>query len=204
LDVLSTNNYTMKERTTRTVKEQAWSGLRLGIGFAGFLLGGVLLGIGLNGLVWSATPPHTIMWSNVIAWLEIVVAAAILFASAPIWWQLLAGYMVLGTLKSLFVLATGTDVYAPNEHFSRGVAALFTCYGVLMLALLWRFVKHELTIPDRLALVLALIFFLWTNGAAEFSTLAPGLIAGPLALGITYLVAEGAGKGRPKTTIRSF
>jgi hypothetical protein len=72
-----------------TAKEQAKSGLRLGLGIGLFLIAGMLLGNGMQRVVWSASPPHYVVWPEPIGCLELVAGAAILLSTAGAWWQLL-------------------------------------------------------------------------------------------------------------------
>lgn len=162
----------------QTVKEQAKSGLRLGVGAGLFLIGGMLLSAGMSRVVWSATPPHYIVWPEPLGWAELALAAALLLSSAGVWWQVFAGYMLIGSLKSVIVFITGTDLFAPYGPFPRPEAAAFAAFGVATILLMWRFTKNRLTILDRMALTACLFSIAWRAGTAEFSDFGLGLIIG--------------------------
>src|SRR5271170_6307416 len=99
----------------QTMKEQVKSGIRLGIGFGSFLIAVMLLGAGMSRVVWSAIAPHDIVWREPIGWAELLSAAVILFATADVWWQLLAGYMFVGCVKGVVVFITGRDWFSPHS-----------------------------------------------------------------------------------------
>lgn len=163
----------------QTVKKQVKSGLRLGTGVGLFMIGGILMAAGLGRVVWSATPPHYVVWPEPIGWTELVLAATILLFSAGVWWQLFAGYMLIGSLKSVIVLITGRDLYAPYGPFPRPEAAALAAYCVATILLMWRFAKNPPTIFDRIALTACLFSIAWRAGRAEFSNFDLGLTVGP-------------------------
>lgn len=163
---------------SETVGKQVKSGLRLGAGAGLFLIGGMLLSAGMSRVVWSATPPHYVVWPEPIGWTELALAAAALLSSAGVWWQLFAGYMLIGSLKSVIVLATGRDLFAPYGPFPRPEAAAFAIFGVATILLMWRFNKNRPTILDRMALTAYLFSIVWRAGTAEFSDFGLGLIVG--------------------------
>lgn len=167
---------------TRSPREQARSGLRLGIGAASLFVGGMLLIAGLSSVVWAVGPGRNVSWSDPIGWFEVIAGIAILIPSAGLWWQLFAGYMLFAALKSLLLLVTGRDLYAPHDAVSRLTATLLAGYAMATLVLLARFIKNPPSIIDRFALALFLVALLWRADTAKFSDLAPGLIAGPLLL----------------------
>lgn len=107
-----------------SVKEQISNGLRLGGGLAVFLLAMVPLVDGLRRVIWAARPDQYVLWRP-IGWIELILAAALLFFSAPIWTQWVLGCMLFATVKSLFILMAGT----PNprgETIGLLVIVLFT------------------------------------------------------------------------------
>jgi len=106
------------DHRNRTVGKQVKSGLRLGVGAGLFLIGGILLSAGMGRVVWAATPPHYVVWQEPMGWTELALAAALL-SSAGVWWQLFAGYMLIGSLKSVVVLVTERDLFAPHGSFPR-------------------------------------------------------------------------------------
>jgi hypothetical protein len=167
---------------TRTAKEQAKSGLRLGLGFASLFVGGGLLGAGLSSTVWAARSAHQIVRLDPIGWLEVIVGTAILIPSAGVWWQLLVGYMLFAAAKSLLLLVTGADPYPPHGAISRLTSTALLCYCIASIALMVRFVKHAPSVIDRVALTLFLVALLWRADTMKVSGLGPGLIGGPILL----------------------
>ena len=101
----------------RPIKEQVNNGVRVGLGFGSFLIGAMLFIAGMDRLMWSAVPPHSISWSDPIGWAELILALAMLIPSAGIWWQLLAGFMLFAIVKGALVLITGTDLYTQSGSF---------------------------------------------------------------------------------------
>jgi hypothetical protein len=74
-----------------TGRKQAKSGLLLGGGIGLFLIARMLLGNGMQKVVWAASPPHYVIWPEPTGWLELIAGVAILITTASAWWQLLAG-----------------------------------------------------------------------------------------------------------------
>ena len=163
---------------SQTARKQIESGLRLGIGAGLFLIGGMLLSAGMGRVVWSAPPPHYVVWPEPVGWTELALAAAALLSSAGIWWQLFAGYMLIGSVKSAVVLVTGRDFFAPHGPFPRPEAAALGFFGVASILLMWRFTKKPPTILDRFALTAYLFCFAWRAEAAKFSDFDLGLLVG--------------------------
>ena len=161
-----------------SVKEQVNSGLRLGVGAGLFLIGGMLLSAGMGRIVWSATPPHYVVWSDPIGWTELALSAAALIASAGVWWHVFAGYMLIRGLQSVVVLITGRDLFAPYGPFPRSEAAALAAFGVATILLMWRFTKNRPTILDRIALTSYVFCFAWRADRVEFSDFGLGLIVG--------------------------
>jgi hypothetical protein len=171
-----------------TVKEQAKSGLRLGIGLGLFLIAGMLLSSGMGRVVWSASPPHYVLWPEPVGWLELTLATAILLSTAGVWWMLLAGCMVLGSVKCVIVLLTGRNVFAPYGSFPRLEAVELLIFAVASVVLMLRLWKKPLTIIDRVAITLYLYSFMWRADRVEFSAAGPGLAVGLFALLVAWCV----------------
>ena len=171
-----------------TAKEQAKSGLRLGLGIGLFLIAGMLLGNGMQRVVWSASPPHYLIWPEPIGWLELVGGATILLSTAGVWWQLLAGAMVLGAVKSLVVLFTGRDMFAPHAPFPHVQALELLIFATVSVALMARLRKNPLAAMDRVALTVYLFSFMWHGDQVEFSAATPGLALALFALLVPRLV----------------
>ncbi|MGH9740227.1 MAG: hypothetical protein ACRD4X_16825 [Candidatus Acidiferrales bacterium] len=163
---------------SETARKQIKSGLRLGVGIGLFLIGGMLLSAGMGSVVWSATPPHYVVWPEPMGWTELALAAAALLSSAGVWWQLFAGYMLIGSVKSVIVLITGTDLFAPHGLFPRPEAAALGFFGVASILLMWRFTKNRPTVVDRIALTAYLFCFAWRADAVKFSDFDLGLLVG--------------------------
>lgn len=149
--------------TRGTAKEQAKSGLRLGIGLGLFLIAGMLLSSGMGRVVWSASSPHYVVWPEPIGWLELTLATAILLSTAGVWWMLLAGCMVLGSVKCVIILLGGGDVFASQATLSRLEAVELLVFAVASVVLMLRLWKKPLTIIDRVAVMLYLYSFMWAT-----------------------------------------
>ncbi len=162
----------------RSVRSQAKSGLRLGVGAGLFLVGWMLLSAGMGRVAWSAPPQHYLVWSDWVGWTELALAAAALLSSAGIWWQVLAGYMVIGSVKSAIVVITGRDLFAPYQPFARSEAAALGFFGVATILLTWRFTKSPPAVLDRIALTAYLFCFAWRADSAKFSDFDLGLLVG--------------------------
>jgi hypothetical protein len=141
-----------------------------------FLIAAMLLGNGMDRVVWSATPPHFVVWPEPIGWGELAIAAAILLLSAGVWWQLFAGYMLIGCFKSVIVFVTGRDLFAPYGPLPRSESAGLAVFGLATILLMWRFSKNPLTILDRIALTAYVFCLLWRADRATFSDFGSGLI----------------------------
>lgn len=166
----------------RPIKEQVNNGVRVGLGFGSFLIGAMLFIAGMDRLMWSAVPPHSISWSDPIGWAELILALAMLIPSAGIWWQLLAGFMLFAIVKGALVLITGTDLYTQSGSFPRTEAAELAVFATVSLLLMYRFSKYRPMIIDRIALTLNLSCLLGYVYAAHGSGFNPWLVAGLIAL----------------------
>ena len=170
-----------------TVADQVKSGLRLSLGVASFMTGFIMLAWGLNRVVWSASPPSFLIWPDPMGWAALVVAAAMLLLSAGVWWRILGGYILLGSLKSVLVLITGRNIYSPYDSFPRIQAAELAAFCVATLVLMFRFGENPPTILDRIALTTYLICLLWSLQGALFMS-GCGLVAGLVALLLSWYV----------------
>lgn len=147
-------------------RKQIRSGLRLGAGAGGFLIAAILIGNGGDRII-ASTASHQIAW---VGWAELVFAAAILLATAQVWYMLLAGYMVFGVIKGVFLFATGNF---PSHGFSTRLEPLgIAVYGVATLALLYRFAQSPPTVLDRVALTVFLFCFVvpWIGPSSALSS----------------------------------
>jgi hypothetical protein len=142
-------------------KQQIVNGLRIGGSLGAFLVGGMLMGSGLDRIVGSAGPHH-IVWADLTGWAELVVAATILLLTARAWLMLLGGFLLFGALKSFILFAIGSF---PSHGFSTRVEPLaLVFYCVASLTLIYRFAHNPPTVLDRVALTMYL-FCLWPAAA---------------------------------------
>ncbi len=149
----------------KTTKQQIRSGLRLGAGAGGFLIAAILIGNGGDRII-AATASHQVAWAG---WAELALAAVILLLTAHVWFLLLGGYMLFGAIKGLFLFATGSF---PSHGFSTRLEPLgIAVYGVVTLALLYRFAQSAPTVLDRVALTVFLFCFVipWTGPSSALS-----------------------------------
>jgi hypothetical protein len=164
----------------RSAKEQISSGIHLAIGAASFLAAMVLVGDGMSRTVWGTVATYHIVWRDPIGLAELMAAALILFSTADIWWQILAGYMFIGSVKGVLIFVTGRDLFAPHDPFSRLESAELTMFAAATVALLFRFTSARPTIADRLALTLFVFCFMWNPATARFSAAYPPSLAAAL------------------------
>jgi hypothetical protein len=141
-------------------KKQILSGLHLGVGIGGLLVGGMLMGNGLGRIAEFSPTAHHI-FADWIAWAELVLAAAILLLTARTWQLLLAGYLLFGALKGFVLFATGSFPYHGFSPRIESLALIF--YWVATLMLMFRFAQNPPTVLDRVALTIYL-FCLWPAG----------------------------------------
>ena len=135
-------------RDKRSVGAQIKSGFVI----AGELVGGfvvfILAAKGLQGLVVAAPISH--FAGPPIAWLELAIAAIVMFATAERWGGFIPGFFFLsGAIK-----ATSASVF-PVIGVTRSEAALVAIYSIAIIALLWRFLpprRWRATLVDRAAL----------------------------------------------------
>jgi hypothetical protein len=170
----------------RSVKEQARSGLRLGIGAGAFLIAMMLLGSGLTRVV-SLVPPHHLVWSDWLGWVEISLACVMLLATAQVWFWLVGGYALFGLGKSILVLVSGKVPYTYRTvpRLEAGEAALFTMATLL---LLFRFVDTGPNIMDRVSLTFYVLAIAWSGHSAATTSVDPLLAAGLIGLTISWCV----------------
>jgi len=173
----------------QTMKEQVKSGIRLGIGCGSFLVAAMLLSAGMGRVVWSAVAPYHIVWREPIGWAELLAAAVILFSTADVWWQLLAGYMFVGCVKGVVVFITGRDLFSPHSAFPRLESAGLAVFAALTVALLFRFVGAQPTIVDRVALTLFVFCLVSSAATAKFSSVSLSLVVALIVLLIPLLVS---------------
>lgn len=157
---------------SQSVKEQVKSGLRLGGGVAVFLVAMAPLVDGLRRVVWEA-PPHQLVWSP-IGCVEFVLAASLLVSTAPVWMYLIAGCMLIGSIKGVLVFVAGAPI-------SRLEAAGLVFVFLVTLILIGSIAVRGTTLLDRIALTLYVFSLGW---GAEKGLLMP---SPSLAIGLAAL-----------------
>jgi hypothetical protein len=165
----------------RSVKEQVKSGLRLGGSFAVFFLAMAPLVDGLRRVVWAA-PPHRLLWAQPIGCVELIVAAALLFYTARVWMQWIAGCMLIGSIKGIVVFIAGAPI---SRLESAEVVVIFLATLAPMVAIGVR----GPTLLDRVALTLYVFCLAWRADQGLFMpspSLAIGLAALFVSWGIFY------------------
>ena len=160
----------------RPVKEQIKSGLRLGGGLALFFVAMAALADGLRRTVWEAPAPQ-LACSQMIGWMELIVAAALLVYTAGIWMQWAAGCMLIGSIKGIFVMLKGGP--NPPPHLAALVG-----FGAVSLVLMAGIALRGITFFDRIALTFYVFCIAWHANK--------GLFEEPvsLAFGLAALVAS--------------
>lgn len=168
--------------------QQIRSGLRLGTGAGAFLIAIMFLRSGLERLVWPATSPQKLVWSDAKGWMELGVACVLLLLTADIWLLLLAGYALFGLGKSVLVLVIGHNIYAPYAALPRLEAAWIAFFALATLVLLIRFAGSRPTIFDRFVLTFYVFALAWHGNMKNSSLPDPWQIAGLVALAIAWCI----------------
>jgi|GEM_PF-2252228 hypothetical protein len=139
----------------RTVGEQVKSGFLI----AGELVGGFLVfllaAVGLDRLISGASTSH--LAGPVTAWIEVAIAAIVMFATAERWGGFIPGFFFLrGAFLGAFY-AIFPSAASPSHQIPRSEAALLAAYSILIIAVLWRFIpprRTRATVLDRSALTI--------------------------------------------------
>jgi hypothetical protein len=170
---------------SRSVMEQVKSGLWLGLGCLAMPVGlGATLG-GVSLVLPDTTVPH-LLWST-IGLLGIVLGLVILLLSANIWYKLLAGCFLFGSVKALFSLLTGRYFYSPHEPFSRLISAQIILFGALILWFGLQVEGKKFTVLDRFAITLTALAGLWFLEGKQ----SLWVFVTPLALAVGVLLMAG-------------
>jgi len=163
----------------RSVREQIQSGLRLGGGLGVFLIGALLLGQARTRL--EALSSHSQPgWLDWVIWLEVILGVGLLFSTAHVWYQLLAGCLIFGAVKGLIALLTGREIFPLRQVPATHIASLtVVAYCIVTLLLMVRFMDRKLAMVDRIALT---FFFLCLLPVGSFPSVWPivglvGLVA---------------------------
>jgi len=172
------------------VKEQIQSGLRLGAGLGVFLIGGLLLSHVRTRLE-VLSSYHQTGWSDWTVWLEVILSVGLLFSTAHVWYQWLAGCLVFGILKGLIALVTGRDIFPLSQVPATQLASLtVVAYCIVTLLLIARFMDRKPTMVDRIAITLFLLCLL-PSGSSFPSVLEIVGFGGLLASWVVYRWREG-------------
>jgi len=152
---------------TRSIRQQIANGLRLGSGLGLFLIGAMLIGLGFRG-VGLLAPVRSIIWSNWLGWIELIVGAVTLVMSAQIWYQLLAGCMLCGFVKCLTIMVTGKDMFPPHRSFTLAESVGIALFCLVSLLLMARFAKNPPNSLDSVSLTVW-VLCLWpaTNNGSS-------------------------------------
>lgn len=138
----------------RSVTEQVESGFLI----AGEIIGGflvfILAAIGLQRLISAAPTSH--FAGPLTAWIELGLAAVIIFATAERWGGFIPGFFFFGgALRGLSYTAFPSAI--PSNRIPRLEAGLIAAYSIAMIAVLWRFIpprRARATSIDRSALTI--------------------------------------------------
>lgn len=177
-------------RMPRSVKEQIQSGLRLGAGLGVFLIGGLLLSHVRTRLE-VLSSYHQTGWSDWTVWLEVILSVGLLFSTAHVWYQWLAGCLVFGALKGLIALVTGRDIFPLRQVPATHLASLtVVAYCIVTLLLMARFMDRKPTMVDRVA-VTSFLLCLLPSGSSFPSVWEIVGFGGLLASWVVYRWREG-------------
>ena len=136
---------------------------------------------GLRRVVWAA-PPHQLLWAEPIGWVELIVAAALLFYTARVWMQWVAGCMLIGSIKVIVVFIAGAPI---SRLESAETLIVFLATLIPMVAIGVR----GPTLLDRVALTFYVFCLAWRADKGLFMpspSLAVGLAALFVSWGIPY------------------
>jgi hypothetical protein len=150
----------------KATKRQIVSGLRIGSALGVFLIATILMSQGLARIL-GLEGSHPTAWTDWIGWIELSIAAVMLVLTARTWLVLVGGYMLFGAIKGAFLFASGNF---PYHGFSTRVEPLeLAIYGVLTLALLYRFAENPPTVLERVALTAYWFCFLYPSYGPTFA-----------------------------------
>lgn len=163
----------------RSVREQVKSGLRLGGSLAVFFLAMGPLVDGLRRVVWAA-PPHQLLLAEPIGWVELIVAAALLFYTARVWMLYIAGCMLIGSTKGIVVFLAGAPI---SRLESSEAVIVFLATLIPMVAIGVR----GPTLLDRVTLTLYVFCLAWRADKGLFMP-SPSLALGLAALFVSWVI----------------
>jgi hypothetical protein len=172
-----------EQHVRRSVKEQIQNGLRLGGGLGVFLIGALLLGQARTRLevLSSHNQPG---WSDWVVMLEVILGIGLLFSTAHVWYQLLAGCLIFGAVKGLIALLMGREIFPLRQVPATHIASLTViAYCIATLLLMARFMDRKPTMVDRIAFT---CFFLCLLPTGSFPSVWP--IVGLAALLLSWAV----------------
>jgi hypothetical protein len=176
--------YSARERSMgRSVKEQVKSERRLGGGLAMFFLAMAPLVDELRRVAWAA-PPHRLLWAQPIGWVELIVAAALLFYTARIWMQWIAGCVLIGSIKGIVVFIAGAPI-SRLESAEVLIALLATLVPMVAIGV------RGPTLLDQVALTFYVFCLTWRADQGLF-TPSPSLAIGLAALFVSWASPTGS------------
>ncbi|MGO9241855.1 MAG: hypothetical protein ACLQBJ_13705 [Bryobacteraceae bacterium] len=155
------------------MSKDAGSQVKSGFKVAGaVLLGGVWLSLVFAGMAVAFSPsPHP----PALGWGLLVIAALVLILTMDRWVKAFPGLLACGILGSIITLVDGHAVNNPKVVVSRLVALLMILFFATAAALSSTFVKHKLTVPDRIALFVFIFCFFGQAVVPRFMLVAMGI-----------------------------
>jgi hypothetical protein len=157
----------------RSAGEQVKSGAIIAGEFVGGFLVFMLAMVGVIRLISNAPTSH--FREPLTAWIEVFVAAIIMFATAERWAGIIPGFFLLRGIFGGIAYSIFPATAEQHPHgMTRPEAAFLLVYSVVVTALLWRFIpprKIRTTFVDRTALTIfalsiAILLQLFSSSAA--------------------------------------
>jgi hypothetical protein len=121
-----------------------------------------------------------------LGWLFLLVAAAVLVATADRWVKAFPGIMVVATVNGLITISSGHATGNPSVLVPRLTAILLTLLLAGGTALSLTFRSKRLSVPDRLALLALAVSIGWGAIDVRHGVIALALVTGSLLLAWAY------------------
>lgn len=161
------------------MKSQAKSGFqRAGL----WLLGFMWLFLVFAGLAIVTTPPPP---SLAVGWALLSIAGLVLVFTMDRWVKVFPGLLAYGVVGSILMLINGHAVNHPEVLVPQLEAVVLIVFFTAAAALSFTFTKHQLTVPDRIALFVFVLCFFW-------QAVAPRLMLVVLGIGFACLIGAWA------------
>jgi len=158
------------------VIQQVRTGLKLGLGLALFLLGGITLSITRGQIEVLRGGEHASAWIELAVLAGLVLSVGLLFFTAHLWYRWLAGCLLFVTVKGLIALVTARAVLPVRQiSATRTAAAVVVLYSAATLLSMLRFIDTRPTAIDRLALTFYFLCLLPTGSSFPSSWEIAGL-----------------------------